>query len=74
MLFMVIEHFKDIRAISERFKHRGRMLPDGVAYCASWVEPGGTRCFQVMEADSAELMKSGPAAGRTSPTSRSCRC
>jgi hypothetical protein len=57
MLFMIIEHFKDIRAISERFKHSGRMLPAGVAYCASWVEPGGTRCFQVMEADSAELIE-----------------
>ena len=53
MLFMVIEHFKDIAAIGERFKRVGRMLPDGVAYRASWVEPGGARCFQVMEADSA---------------------
>jgi hypothetical protein len=57
MLFMVIERFKDIRALSERFKRRGRMLPDGVVYHASWVEPGGTRCFQVMEADSAELIE-----------------
>jgi hypothetical protein len=52
MLFMVIEHFKDVPAIGERFKRVGRMLPDGVAYRASWVEPGGARCFQVMEADS----------------------
>jgi Domain of unknown function (DUF3303) len=54
MLFMVIEHFKDIAAIGERFKRSGRMMPDGVNYHASWVEPGGARCFQVMEADSAE--------------------
>ena len=54
MLFMVIEHFKDIAAIGGRFKRMGRMLPDGVAYHASWVEPGGARCFQVMQADSAE--------------------
>jgi hypothetical protein len=51
MLFMVIERFKDIRAIGERFERMGRMLPDGVAYRASWVEPGGSRCFQIMEAD-----------------------
>ena len=54
MLFMVIEHFKDIAAIGERFKRSGRMMPDGVTYHASWVEPGRARCFQVMEADSAE--------------------
>ena len=54
MLFMVIEHFKDVPAIGERFAREGRMLPDGVAYHASWVEPGGGRCFQVMEADSIE--------------------
>jgi len=54
MLFMVIEHFKDVRAIGERFARKGRMLPDGVAYHASWVEPGGARCFQVMEADGVE--------------------
>ena len=52
MLFMVIERFKDIAAIGERFKRSGRMMPDGVTYHASWVEPGGARCFQVMEADS----------------------
>ena len=54
MLFMVIEHFKDVPAIGERFARKGRLLPDSVAYHASWVEPGGARCFQVMEAESAE--------------------
>lgn len=57
MLFMVIEHFKDVAAIAERFQRKGRMLPDGVTYHASWVEPGGARCFQVMEADSAEELQ-----------------
>jgi uncharacterized protein DUF3303 len=28
------------------------MLPQGVAYHASWVEPGGARCFQIMETPS----------------------
>ena len=36
---MVIEQFKDVAAIGERFKRTGRMLPEGVAYHASWVEP-----------------------------------
>jgi Protein of unknown function (DUF3303) len=57
MLFMVIEHFRDVAAIAERFQQEGRMLPEGVAYHASWVEPGGARCYQVMEAESAEALQ-----------------
>jgi len=58
MLFMVIERFKacDTKAIGERFKRSGRMLPDGVIYHASWMEPNGTRCFQIMEAARQELL------------------
>jgi Protein of unknown function (DUF3303) len=58
MLFMVIERFKqgDRRPIGERFKQRGRMLPEGVAYHASWVDSAGARCFQVMEAPHARLL------------------
>lgn len=26
------------------------MLPEGVVYVNSWLEPNGARCFQVMEA------------------------
>jgi hypothetical protein len=49
---MVIEHFKggDTRAIGERFARSGRMLPEGVVYHGSWIEPARARCFQVMEA------------------------
>jgi hypothetical protein len=52
MLFMVIEDFKhgDPNPIRERFVRDGRMLPDGVTYHASWVDPANSRCFQVMEA------------------------
>jgi hypothetical protein len=50
MLLMVIEHFKDIAAIGERFKARGRMLPEGVIYHASWIDVAHNRCFQLMEA------------------------
>lgn len=52
MLFMVIERFKDgsTESIAERFRHSGRLLPEGVVYHASWIDPTTGRCFQVMEA------------------------
>jgi hypothetical protein len=52
MLLMVIETFKssNVRTIHERFARDGRMLPDDVIYCASWVDPERLRCFQLMEA------------------------
>ena len=53
MLFMVVEQFKPGKAaeIYRRFRERGRMAPDDVAYIASWVDLDFNRCFQVMEAD-----------------------
>ena len=59
MLFMVIERFKpgSVARISERFKQKGRMLPEGVIYHASWVESSGTRCFQIMEAANLGLLQ-----------------
>jgi hypothetical protein len=59
MLCMVIERFKpgSVRLVGERFQQRGRMLPEGVTYHASWVEAAGTRCFQVMETPHPELLK-----------------
>jgi len=57
MLFMVIEHFKgNAKLIGERFRKSGRMMPEGVVYHASWLEPAGNRCFQVMEAPDAESL------------------
>lgn len=56
MLFMVIERFKDVAAIGERFQKLGRMMPDGVLYHASWIDPETSRCFQVMEAPNADLL------------------
>jgi hypothetical protein len=59
MLFMVIEHFKDGDAnrVRERFVRKGRMLPDGVIYHASWVDAANARCFQVMEASDLDALK-----------------
>jgi Protein of unknown function (DUF3303) len=58
MLFMVIEHFRagDARAVGERFRLRGRMMPEGVIYHASWMDAAGARCFQIMEAPRRELL------------------
>jgi hypothetical protein len=58
MLLMVIERFKngDARPIGERVAQRGRMLPEGVTYHASWVDAEGTRCFQIMEAPQPEAL------------------
>jgi hypothetical protein len=57
MLFMVIERFKDIDLLRERFHRHGRMLPEGVVYQGSWMDKDGSRCFQIMDAsDLASLM------------------
>jgi hypothetical protein len=58
MLFMVVETFKngDPRPIRERFLDQGRLLPDGVVYHESWIDPERARCFQVMEAETIELL------------------
>jgi Protein of unknown function (DUF3303) len=60
MLFMVIERFKhgNPLPVRERFKRNGRMLPEDVTYHASWVDPAGACCFQVMEAQRVELLSS----------------
>ncbi|MGH7244268.1 MAG: DUF3303 domain-containing protein [Phycisphaerales bacterium] len=52
MLFMVIECFKPGKGdeVGLRFKTQGRMMPEGVAYEGSWLEPTSGKCFQVMEA------------------------
>jgi Protein of unknown function (DUF3303) len=58
MLFMVIERFKqgDPGPTGERFRRSGRMLPEGVAYHASWVDRAGARCFQMMETEDRQLL------------------
>lgn len=59
MLYMVIEEFKKgkIEQLELRFKQRGRMLPDGVVYHASWIDARNLRCYQVMESPDRGLMK-----------------
>lgn len=59
MLYMVVELFKPDRLadVESRFSTEGRMLPEGVEYCASWIEPDGSRCFQLMQASSRDALE-----------------
>jgi len=58
MLFMVIERFKNGEAlpIYQRYREKGRMMPGGLAYVDSWVEPDFGRCFQLMECEDPQLL------------------
>ena len=59
MLYMVIERFKnrDAKAVYRRFRDKGRMAPEGLAYVDSWVETNFDRCFQLMECEDAGLLQ-----------------
>ena len=60
MLFMVIERFggrERAAAVYQRFRERGRMMPEGLKYVASWVEEDFGRCFQLMECEDPSLLK-----------------
>lgn len=59
MLFMVIERFKnrDPAPIYERFRDRGRSMPEGLRYVDSWIEANFDRCFQVMECSDSALLQ-----------------
>jgi hypothetical protein len=56
---MVIEKFKQgaTQAVHERFDKQGRMMPEGVVYVSSWIDPDRSRCFQVMESPDRELLQ-----------------
>ncbi len=49
MQYMVVERFKDVHTVYRRFRERGRMMPDGLAYVSSWIDAKMERCFQLME-------------------------
>lgn len=59
MVFMVVERFRDqdAKAVYRRFRDKGRMMPDGVAFVNSWVSADLGRCFQVMECDDVSLLQ-----------------
>jgi Protein of unknown function (DUF3303) len=59
MLFMIIERFRDndMIPIYKQVRDGGRMLPEGLKYIDSWVEPNFSRCFQLMECDDLRLLQ-----------------
>jgi Domain of unknown function (DUF3303) len=58
-LYMIVEHFKngDAAPIYQRFRERGRMLPNGLEYVSSWVDHKLERCYQLMETDNPSLLE-----------------
>ena len=58
MRYMVIETFKHGPGpVYARAAERGRLLPTGLEYLESWVDERSLdRCFQLMEAESADLL------------------
>jgi len=55
----VIEKFRnqDAAAVYRRFRERGRQMPEGLSFVASWVTADLGRCFQVMECGDAVLLQ-----------------
>jgi hypothetical protein len=58
MLYLVIETFRNANstAIGERFRTKGRMLPEGLTYQFSWIDPKNARCYQIMESENPALL------------------
>ena len=56
---MMIERFKDndMLPIYKRVREEGRMLPDGLKYIDSWIEPNFSRCFQVIACADLRLLQ-----------------
>ena len=59
MLFMIVERFRDhdMLPVYKRVREQGRMLPEGLKYVDSWIEPNFGRCFQLMECDDLRLLQ-----------------
>jgi hypothetical protein len=59
MLFIVIERFRDndMVPVYQRLRERGRMLPEGLEYVESWIEPSFSRCFQLMRCSDLRLLQ-----------------
>lgn len=59
MLYMVIENYvAGADAVYERALDKGRLLPDGLEYIASWVDADRRdRCFQLMRTQDPSLFE-----------------
>ncbi len=58
MLYMVVEHFKEGAApkIYERFREKGRMMPEGLEYISSWIDLDLKTCWQLMQTEDFVLL------------------
>jgi len=56
---MIIEYFHpgQMKKLYQRFDEKGRMLPEGVQYINSWINEDITICYQIMEASSADALR-----------------
>jgi hypothetical protein len=56
---MIIERFhdNDMLPIYQHVRDHGRMLPEGLTYIDSWIEPNFGRCFQLMACDDLRLIQ-----------------
>jgi hypothetical protein len=56
---MVIELFRNqnAKAVYARFREKGRLMPEGISFVASWVTADLGRCFQVMECEDVTLLQ-----------------
>ena len=59
MLFMVIETFRnqDAKSAYRRFRDKGRLMPEGLAFVSSWVTADLDRCFLIAETDDITLLQ-----------------
>jgi hypothetical protein len=57
MLYMVIERFKDVPAIYQRLREKGRMMPEGLQYVSSWIDVDMKTCWQLMRAENESLFR-----------------
>ena len=55
MHYMVIERFKDAPAIYRRLREKGRMMPPGLEYVASWIDLRFEVCYQLMRTEDESL-------------------
>ncbi len=58
MLYLVVERYRDgdPLPVYRRLRERGRRMPEGLRYVASWVTEDLGRCFQVVECEEASLV------------------
>ena len=54
---MVIERFKDVPAIYQRLREKGRMMPEGLEYVSSWIDIDMKTCWQLMRAENESLIR-----------------